>query len=198
MRPDAYPRDRFDELPPDLRRVGSHRAENPHIHPLPVLLWSLGAVIVLTAVGVLISMIGSGRIALFPPTAPTPTPEAVVDPVIDTSYSVLILNATGERGSATAAKDLLVASGWPPESVLPGQAGSEFPTTTVYYALPEDEAAALGVAEVIGGGAVEQSAAYLPADDPATVDVDESAVTQLTVVLGRDRVASATPAPTPS
>ena len=124
---------------------------------LPVLLWSLGAVIVLTAAGVFISINGFGRIALFPPTPPTPTPEAVVDPVIDTSYSVLILNATGERGSATAAKDLLVASGWPPESVS-GQAGSEFPTTTVYYALPEDEAAALGVAEVIGGGAVERSA----------------------------------------
>lgn len=198
MRPDAYPRDRFDELAPDLRRVGSHRAENPRIHALPVLLWSIGAVIVLTAVGVFISMIGSGRVVLFPPAAPTPTPEAVVAPIIDTSYPVLILNATGERGSATAAKDLLVAAGWPPESVLPGQAGSEFPTTTVYYPLPEDEAAALGVAEVIGGGSVERSAAYLPADDPTTVDVDESAVKQLTVVLGRDRVTPATPAPAPS
>lgn len=198
MRPDPYPRDQFDALPPDLRRVGAHRAENPRIRALPVLLWSLAAVIVLTAVGVFLSMIGSGRVVLFPPPTPTPTPQAVVAPVIDTSYSVLVLNATGQRGSATTVKDLLVAAGWPPESVLPSQAGSEFPTTTVYYPLPEDEAAALGVADIIGGGTLQQSAAYLPVDDPGTIEVDESAVKQLTVVLGRDRAPDATPAPSPS
>jgi hypothetical protein len=195
VRPDAYPHDRFDDLAPDLRRVGAHRAENPRIHALPLLLWCLGAVIVLTLAGVFISMIGSGRVVLFPPPTPTPTPEAIVVPVIDTSYSVLVLNATGERGSATAVKDLLVAAGWPPESVLPSQAGSDFPTTTVYYPLPEDEAAALGVVDVIGGGSIEQSTAYLPVDDPGTTEVDESAVKQLTVVLGRDRVPGSAPAP---
>ena len=42
--------------------------------------------------------------------------------------------------------------------MLPGDAGTtDFPETTVYYAFPEDEAAALGLAGVIGGAQVAQT-----------------------------------------
>ena len=95
-----------------------------------------------------------------------------------------------------ATKDTIVAAGWPADSVLPGEAGTtDFPQTTVYYAFPEDEAAALGLAGVIGGAEVAQTDQYLQVDDPAT-EVDESAARQLTVVLGLDRVAVPSPSPT--
>jgi hypothetical protein len=56
----------------------------------------------------------------------------------------------------------------------------------VFYATEADEAAALGLAEVVGGAQVEQNAQYIQEDDPAT-ERDESRL--LTVVLGLDRVA---------
>ena len=71
--------------------------------------------------------------------------------------------------------------------MLAGEAGSnDFRTTTVYYPTPEDEAAAAGLAEVIGGAQIEENADYLQSPDQR----------QLTVVIGLDRVA--TPSPTPT
>ena len=87
-------------------------------------------------------------------------------------------------------KDVVVAAGWADSAVTAGEAGSQdFPTTTVFYVDPAHEAAAAGLAEVIGGAAIEQSEAY-PATSPDTP--------QLTVVIGLDRTAAGqTPAPTP-
>jgi hypothetical protein len=102
---------------------------------------------------------------------------------------VLVLNATGEPDKATLAKDELVQAGWDPEKVSPGEAGSTYPTTTVYYTLPEDAAAAAGLAGVVGGAVVRQSDEYQSTTDPD--------VQQLTVVLGTDRVSSPTPTGTP-
>ena len=84
----------------------------------------------------------------------------------------------------------VAAAGWADDAVTAGEAGSEdFPTTTVFYSAAADEAAAAGLAEVIGGAAIEQSDAY-PSTSPDTP--------QLTVVVGLDRTAAGqTPAPTP-
>lgn len=153
-----------------------------------IFLWALIATIVLIAAGIFGSLLVSGRVTLFPEPTPTPTPVPEVTPVLDTSYTVLVLNATPERGLATLTKSEIVAAGWPEASVVASEAGSEdFEETTVYYYLPEDEAAALGLAEVIGGAAVAQSDFYQPIDDPGT-EADESLVKQLTVVLGLDRI----------
>ena len=132
-----------------------------------MLLWAAVATIVLIAVGIFGTLIASGRIELFP--------DAVArrarrrrrpsTPVVDTSYQVLILNATPQDGLATQLKDVLVAVGWPIDNVLPSEAGSnDFPETTVYFLNPEDEAAADGLAGVIGGAKVEQSDIYQPAE----------------------------------
>jgi len=161
-----------------------------------VLLWAVLATIVLVAVGIFGSLIATGRVTLFPTPSATPTPVATIEPVIDTTYGVVVLNATPESGLATRTKDTIVAAGWPADSVLPGEAGStDFAQTTVYYAFPEDEAAALGLAGVIGGAEVAQTDQYLQVDDPET-EVDESAARQLTVVLGLDRVAVPSPSAT--
>ncbi len=185
----SYPRDRFDDLP-DADRVGAHRAENPRLRGWVVLLWAALATIVLIAVGIFGTLLASGRIEIFPTPVPTVAPSAQVTPVVDTSYQVVILNATPEQGLATQMKDVVVAAGWPDGSVLPSDASADdFPETTVYYLAAEDQAAAAGLAGVIGGARVEQSEVY----QPASADTK-----QLTVVIGLDRTAAGqSPSPTP-
>lgn len=155
-----------------------------------VLLWAALATAVLVVAGIFGTLLVSGRIELIPTPTPTAAPAPVVTPVVDPAYDVMILNATPEQGLATQMKDVVVAAGWTDDKVTAGEAGSQdFPTTTVFYVDAADEAAAAGLADVIGGAEIEQSEAY-----PATTE----GVPQLTVVIGLDRTAAGqTPAPTP-
>ena len=191
----TLPRDRFDELAEESGRVGAHRAENPRMRGGVILLWAVIATIVLVAAGIFGSLVVTGRITLFPTAEPTAEPVPVVTPVVDTTSTVLVLNASGQSGLATQFKEVLVANGWTSESVFPSNAGASFETTTVYYSLPEDEAAALGVADVIGGAEVAQSSDYdaYPVEDDPNTEVDETQALRLVVVIGTDRVAGATP-----
>lgn len=192
------PKDRFDDLPADHGRIGAHRAENPRLRGGVVLLWSVIATILLIGLGVFGTMIATGRITLFPTPEPTVSVAPVAEPVVDTSYTVTVLNATPQRGLAGSMRDTVIAAGWPADAVLDGDAGSEdFPTTTIYYATPADEGAARGLAQVIGGADVQLNAAYQPVDDPNTTDVDESAVKQLVIVIGLDRTDAGAPSATP-
>ena len=156
-----------------------------------IFLWALIATIVLILVGIFGTLLASGRIVLFPEPTPTPTPTVEVEAVVDTSYDVVILNATPEQGLATQLKSTVVAAGWADDMVQPSEAGSDdFPTTTVFYATPEAEAAAKGLADVIGGAEIELSDVYVLGDDPEAK--------QLTIVIGLDRTATPpTPSPTP-
>lgn len=164
-----------------------------------IVLWALVATIVLILIGIFGSLIASGRITLFPAASPTATAAPEVTPVVDTSYALTVLNATGEDGLATAMKDQLVQAGWSADNVLASQASSsDFAETTVYYSFASDEAAALGVADLIGGANVELNETYQPVDDADTADVDESQARQLTIVIGLDRTAAGAPAETPA
>lgn len=136
--------------------------------------------IVIITVGVVGLMISDGRIPLFPETQPTVAPLPSAEPVLDMSYNVLVLNGTPEEGLATRMKDELVQQQWAEDLILAGNASDrEFAETTVYYAAPEALPAALGLAELIGGAAVEEDAGYPIEGTPAT---------QLTLVLGLDRL----------
>ncbi|WP_314432598.1 LytR C-terminal domain-containing protein [Microbacterium lacticum] len=191
-------KDRFDDLPADRGRVGAHRAENPRIRGGLVLLWSVIATVVLVALGVFGTMLATGRIPLAPSPEPTVSVVSTAEPVIDTSFSVLVLNATPQSGLAAATRDTVIAAGWPADSVIDSDATTDdFPETTIYYAFPQDEGAARGLAQAIGGAVVQLSDAYQPADDPDTADVDESAAKQLVIVLGLDRTDAGQPAATP-
>ena len=184
----TYPKDRFDQLPAGSGRVGAHRAENPRMRAWVVLVWAALATVVLVAAGIFGTLVLTGRVTLSPePEATAPAP-VVVTPQLDTTYDVLVLNATPEAGLASRTRDDIIAAGWPADLVLAGDAGSDdFATTTVYYPFPTDEAAALALADVIGGAQVVQSEVYQPVDDPES--------RQLAVVLGLDRVADAEPTP---
>lgn len=170
------------------------------MRPWAVLLWASLATVVLIAVGIFATLLASGRIQLAPDPEPTAAPQPTVAPVVDTSYAVLVLNATPEEGLATRIKDEIVDAGWAADRVTASGAGTtDFPETTVYYAFPTDQAAAAGLAEeVLGGARIEQSDVYQPIDDPGTADVDESQSLQLTVVVGLDRTANPPAAETPA
>ncbi|MCT9821096.1 LytR C-terminal domain-containing protein [Microbacterium sp. W1N] len=179
--------DRFDDLPADSARVGAHRAENPRIRAGVVLVWTIVSIVVLVTAGIVGTLLATGKIALAPSPAVSVAPSPNVDPVVDPSYPVLVLNATTRDGLAGQVREQLVGAGWAAGDVTAGEAGSQdFAHTTVYYSNDADQAAALGVAEVLGGARTEQSEAYVPADDPNTGDVDESQAKQLVVVIGAD------------
>lgn len=148
-----------------------------------VLLWSFVSALVLIVIGIFIALVMMGRIALFPSAAETiePTPEATG--VIDTTYSVLVLNATAEEGLDVQVRDTLLNNGWAGDAVNYGDAGQQdFETTTVYYVAEADEQAAIGLADLIGGADVAQSDFYADASNP-----DEK---KLVVVIGLDRTAT--------
>ncbi|MER7796232.1 LytR C-terminal domain-containing protein [Microbacterium sp. NPDC096154] len=177
--PTTYPRDRFDDVPRQAERVGAHRAEQPRMSRGVAFLWAALATVVLTIAGIIGFLVLSQRVDAPAPPEATPT----VAPVIDTTYTVLVLNGTATPGTAEAVAQQLVAAGWTEDMALPSESSAtDFPTTTVYYASPEEEAAARGVAQAIGGAQVEQSDQY--AADP------ESEVKELTVVVGLDRVSA--------
>jgi len=184
------PRDRFDEVPSSPGRVGAHRAENPRTRGWVTLLWALAATVLIVAIGIFATLLASGRIQLFPEPTPEPAPVETVDPIVDTAFTVLVLNGTSEQDLATRVGDKIQAAGWAPELVLTGAAGSrDVETTTVYYSAIGDQAAALGLADVIGGAEVVQNDFYQPSGDPDAL--------QLTVVLGADYLGPV-PSGTPS
>lgn len=158
-----------------------------------VLLWSFVAALVLIIGGIFGSLVVMGRITLFPEAVPTATPTPEETGVIDTTYSVMILNATPDEGLDAQVRDQLINSGWPAETVYASDSASQdFATTTVYYIADEDELAAIGLAGVIGGADVQQSDFY--------AELNETDQKQLTVVIGLDRstTAPATPEETPA
>src|SRR5690349_1671133 len=96
-----------------------------------VLLWAAAAAVVLTIAGIFGALVVSDRISFGPEAvAPTPTALPEVEPVKDTSYPVLVLNATPQDGLATQVRDTIIDAGWPADLVNAGGAGStDFETT---------------------------------------------------------------------
>lgn len=149
-----------------------------------VLLWSFVAALVLIVAGIFASLVFMGRIDLFPEAEPTAVPTPEVTGVVDTTYAVLVLNATPEEGLDVQIRETLVNGGWPADGVSYGAAGStDFAQTTVYYVQDDDELAALGLADAIGGAEVVQSDFY--------ADPDDEDQKQLVVVVGLDRAEAA-------
>ena len=119
--------------------------------------------------------------------------KAIETGVVDVTYSVMILNASPDEGLDEQMRDVLINNGWAADVVFASDSASQdFSTTTVYYVAEEDELAAIGLANLIGGAEVEQSDFYS--------DLNDTGAKQLTVVIGLDRATTApeTPADTPA
>lgn len=154
---------------------------------LVVLLWSAAVALVLIVCGIFVSLVMMDRISLFGSDEPTAVQtDPGVAPRVDTSYRVMILNATPEEGLVADVREKLLAEGWSTDDVFGSDGSSqEFSKTTVFYVADADESAALGLADLLGGAEVEKSDFYAGLNDS-----DEP---QLTVVIGLDRAADNAP-----
>lgn len=154
-----------------------------------VLLWSFVAALVLIVAGIFGSLVVMGRITLFPEATPSAVPSPVETGIVDTTVSVMILNATPEEGLDAQMRDVLINNGWAAEKVLASDSSSQdFSTTTVYYVDDSDELAAIGLARLIGGAEVQKSDVY--------AGLNTTGGKQVTVVIGLDRSTTVTPTPT--
>jgi hypothetical protein len=183
-----YPRDRFDDVPEDLQRVGAHRASGHRGRRWLVFGWALAATLALIAAGLIgLTVIGEdiafegGTVLPADDTAtPTPTVEATPEPVVDRTLLVTVLNGTNTSGLAARVGEKLVADGWNVGSRA-NASTRDVETTTVYYWDRTDEAAALGAARSLGSAEVRFSDNFAPQKGE-----DPESVAHLTVVVGAD------------
>ncbi len=174
-------RDRFDDVPEDLARVGAHRAPARRGRGLITFAWAALATGVLVGAGVLgLSVIENGVSSTGDTTSSSSTTaSAAPAPTVDPNATVVVLNATttsglAARGAATAKSD-----GWKVASTANADS-TDVKLSTVYYSQKSQLGAALGLAKSLGiGRAPEQTTRF-----------DVKGQSRLTVVLGKDFVAA--------
>lgn len=176
----ARPRDRFDDVPVGLARVGAHRAPARR-RGLVTFGWAALATGVLVGAGVLgLQMIEKGVSATgdtgsSSSTSASAAPAATVDP----DAMVVVLNATTTTGLAANAAATAKADGWTVSSTANADS-TDVKLSTVYYSETSQLGAALGLAKSLGIGRA-----------PVKTDrFDVAGKSRLTVVLGKDFVAS--------
>jgi hypothetical protein len=170
----ARPRDRFDDVPVDIARVGAHRAPARR-RGIVTFAWAALATGVLVGCGVLglsviehgVSVTGDTGTGT---TSSAPAPAATVDP----AATVVVLNATKTTGLAADAAKVANSGGWKVSSTANADS-TDVKLSTVYYGSKSQQGAALGLAKSLGIGRTQQSTRF---------DVQGRA--RLTVVLGAD------------
>ena len=185
-------RDRFDDIPDDLVRVGAHRAPAKRGRGWIAFAWAalatgvliVGGLYGLSRVNPAISFelpviadggADPGASASAAPEVEPLTDPTLVDPALNLSISVL--NGSPTDGLQRSAADQIEVAGWPkPATAVAG--AREEATTRIYYNGAQFEAIALGLAQVLG-------------TDPANVlNSDFYQGAPITIVLGSDYVPS--------
>jgi len=178
----SYPKDRFDDLPKDLVRVGAHRAPKKRGGGWIGLAWAALATLVLVVGGFYAVTVIDPSVRFEIPGAQA-SPSATSDPDVDTTPTALpltdpltidparqititVLNGTPVVGEQQAVSDKLTALGWPVGSATTAST-SDIKKTIVYYSNPADEEIARGLVSVLGIGDVRESTAFLGA--PVTI-----------------------------
>lgn len=180
--PNTYPKDRFDEVPENLQRVGAHRAPPRKGRGWIAFGWAAVATVVLVGIGVIGLFAANGTITIKDPLASsapsaastarasaTPTPTPTVDPALD----VAVLNGTKVPGLAASTAAKLKTDGWTVDTIADASVDT-LTQTVVYYS---DDANIL---------AAEALAKDLPGSSIAETQVYASSGANLTVVLGSD------------
>ncbi|TPW72865.1 LytR C-terminal domain-containing protein [Schumannella sp. 10F1B-5-1] len=182
------PRDRFDDIPHDLSRVGAHRGRARRGGGWVVFAWAALASGVLVAVGLFtLSRVdsrfqidlpfGADSAASSAPSAsaadktPAITEPGSVDPAIADSLRISILNASPNDGTQDTLATQLKDAGW----TVSGTANADerdTKKTTIYYSDKKYEGVAKGMAQIIGTGSITLSSAFPGAP--------------ITIVLGED------------
>lgn len=192
----AFDRDRFDDVPADLDRVGAHRAEKRPGGGWIAFAWAALATGVLVGAGVIALGVLNDSFQFVNPSSsstaeaeapetgtatstPTPSASESVAPLTDPSQvdpavtTVTVLNGTATAGLAGAASERLEAEGWVVGTQ--GNASERVSTSTVYYSSAADEAVALGLAQQLGISDVELTDAFPGASITIVLGADYSA-----------------------
>lgn len=187
-----FDRDRFDDVPADLERVGAHRAEKRAGQGWVHFAWAALATGVLVGAGVIALGVLNDSFQFVNPSSsstpgaeasetdsatPTATPSVVpltdpsqVDPSVTT---ITVLNGTTTAGLAGAASQRLETAGWVVGTQ--GNASERVAASTVYYSAAADEAVALGLAQQLGITDVEATDAFPGAAVTIVLGADYSA-----------------------
>ena len=180
----TYPKDRFDEVPDELLRVGAHRAPAKKGRGWIAFGWAALATIVLVLAGLVALAALNDDFELGLPgfeasEPPLPEPEVVAptaEPTIAPEIPITILNGTATVGLANTVGDSLVEQGWAGADLGTGSranaAQNDVEETIVYYNAPELEGAARGIVQSLGMGDVRLS--------------DDFPGSPLTIVIGLD------------
>lgn len=187
----SYPKDRFDELPDDVDRIGAHRGPQRRGRGWIGFAWALLATGVLVFGGLfalsqyLDDDLGIPFFATSAEPVATPEPAETAAPIADPStidpergLAIDVLNATPEEGLQTTVFDELTAAGWPTGSAAPASE-RDIEETYVYYSNPADEDVASGLVAAIGHGEIR------------FVEEDVFPAAAVTIVLGSDYLAPA-------
>ena len=187
----SFPRDRFDDIPSDVDRVGAHRAPRKPGRGWIAFAWAVVATAVLVVAGLFgLSLVNPNFELPFVPgetatptpsetvveTAPPVTDPTTVDPTRLSTLTIAVLNGTPTSGLSNTAADQIATAGWPDPSRAAASATDE-ESTYVYYGDPADEGIARGLMQLIGAADVRLSDAF-----PAA---------SITIVLGADYQAPA-------
>lgn len=182
----SFPRDRFDDIPSDVDRVGAHRAPRKPGRGWIAFAWAVVATAVLVVAGLFgLSLVNPDfELPFAPGESATPTPSetvvetaapitdpTTVDPARLASLSIAVLNGTPTTGLSNVVGDQIAAAGWPDPSRAAASANDE-ELTYVYYDDPADEGIARGIMQLIGAADVRLSDAF--------------PVANITIVIGAD------------
>lgn len=189
--PNSFPKDRFDDVPRKLDRVGAHRASGTKRRGWIGFLWALAATVLLITAGVVGLFLLNDRLDFAIPGAPSATPSAAptasetpapsatpttpptAEPTVDPALDITVLNGTPGIGVAGGVADLLTEAGWSVGTTADASS-EDVEETFVYYSDPALEGAARGVADSVTGSEI------LLSDDFADSGAD------ITVVVGAD------------
>lgn len=183
----SYPKDRFDQLPEDLQRIGAHRAPPKKGRGWIGFAWAVlatGALVFggLFAIGRVLGI--DMGISIFAPLAtptPTPTPTPTMEPILDPTtidqvargIKIDVLNGTPTVDLENTAGAQLAALGWRIGTMTAASDKTQ-ERTFVYYSDPLNEDVARGLVVAMGIG------------DIRLVSPDTFPGASLTIVLGSD------------
>ncbi|MCD5346425.1 LytR C-terminal domain-containing protein [Agromyces sp. H3Y2-19a] len=170
-----FPRDRFDSIPHGIDRVGAHRAPARRGAKWIRFGWAALATVVLAGIGIAGVMIFNDRLDISgggPAATASASPAATAPPTI-APVPVTVLNGTSTAGLAAKASETLTAGGVTVGATA-NASENDITETVVYYATPDLEGAARGVAGLLPEADVRLSESFAETGTP------------LVLVLGSD------------
>ena len=164
--------DRFDELPTDIDRRGSHRSLGRRRGGV-TFAWAALSTGILVVLGTMGLFAYNGKLDvvrfLFPGTVATAKPVPTAAPTIDPKMAIAVLNGTPTQGLATTVGDILTKAGL----TVSSRANSSETTvkrTMVFYSAKSAEGAARGACTALKSAClIKLTTAYANSGSPLTM-----------------------------